>query len=107
MAGIPLTAGFIGKFYVIAAGADSSLWLLLVLLAINYVIGLFYYLRVIVTMSSELREAAHRRTKSPLLPIATADGLVLGALSGLLLWIGLFPRAFDASVQLMEKSLSG
>ena len=33
----------------------------------------------------ELREAAHRRTKSPLLLIATADGLVLGALSGMIM----------------------
>ena len=28
LAGIPLTAGFIGKFYVVAAGASVSLWLL-------------------------------------------------------------------------------
>ena len=53
LAGIPLTAGFVGKFYVIAAGVDSALWLLLVLLAINSVIGLFYYLRIIVVMSAE------------------------------------------------------
>lgn len=29
--GTPLTAGFVGKFYVIAAGVDSSLWLLILL----------------------------------------------------------------------------
>jgi NADH-quinone oxidoreductase subunit N len=107
LAGIPLTAGFIGKFYVIAAGADSSLWLLLVLLAINSVIGLFYYLRVIVAMSADLGEPAHRRTRPPRLPIATADGLVLAALSGLLLWIGLFPGPLIRLVQIMEKSLLG
>jgi len=107
LAGIPLTAGFIGKFYVIAAGADSSLWLLLVLLAINSVIGLFYYLRLIVAMSADLGEAAHRRARPPLLPIATADGLVLAALSGLLLWIGLFPSPLIRLVQIMEKSLLG
>jgi len=29
LAGIPLTAGFIGKFYVIAAGVEAQLWWLL------------------------------------------------------------------------------
>ena len=30
LAGIPLTAGFVGKFYIVAAGASVSLWLLVV-----------------------------------------------------------------------------
>src|SRR3546814_7313992 len=45
LAGIPLTAGFIGKFYVAAAGIHAGLWLLVILLVVNSVIGLFYYLR--------------------------------------------------------------
>src|SRR3546814_660613 len=50
LAGIPLTAGFIGKFYVAAAGIHAGLWLLVILLVVNSVIGLFYYLRLIVIM---------------------------------------------------------
>ncbi len=46
LAGIPLTAGFIAKFYIVSAGAKMKLWALLVILIINSVIGLFYYLRV-------------------------------------------------------------
>ncbi len=46
LAGMPLTAGFIGKFYVVAAGVGSSLWVLVVILIVNSAIGLFYYLRV-------------------------------------------------------------
>jgi NADH-quinone oxidoreductase subunit N len=45
LAGIPLTAGFIAKFYIIIAGASTRLWILLIILVINSVIGLFYYLR--------------------------------------------------------------
>jgi NADH-quinone oxidoreductase subunit N len=30
LAGIPLTAGFVGKFYVLAAGIGSALWLLVI-----------------------------------------------------------------------------
>jgi len=52
LAGIPLTAGFIAKFYIIAAGAKMKLWALLVILVINSVIGLFYYLRVAVALYS-------------------------------------------------------
>ena len=50
LAGIPLTAGFIGKFYILSAGVNSRLWLLVVLLVINSVIGLFYYLRIITAL---------------------------------------------------------
>lgn len=50
LAGIPLTAGFIGKFYVIAAGVEGQLWWLLGTLIVGSGIGLFYYLRVMVIL---------------------------------------------------------
>lgn len=51
LAGIPLTAGFVAKFYVIAAGAGADLWPLLWVLVVGSAIGLFYYLRVVVITS--------------------------------------------------------
>ena len=53
LAGIPLTAGFIAKFYIVAAGAKMKLWALLIILVINSVIGLFYYLRVTIALYSK------------------------------------------------------
>ncbi len=50
LAGIPLTAGFVGKFYVVAAGVGSALWLVVIALVINSVIGLYYYLRIVVAV---------------------------------------------------------
>jgi len=50
LAGIPLTAGFIGKFYLLAAGVSTSLWLLVFILVANSAIGLFYYLRIVVAL---------------------------------------------------------
>ncbi len=47
LAGIPLTAGFIAKFYIIFEGIRSDLMILVIALIINSVIGLYYYLRVI------------------------------------------------------------
>jgi NADH-quinone oxidoreductase subunit N len=50
LAGIPLTAGFIGKFFVFS-GALSQYHTTLVLLAVvNAIISIFYYFRVIVAM---------------------------------------------------------
>lgn len=50
LAGIPLTAGFIGKFMMFGRAMEDYYVVLLVLAAINAVIGVFYYLRVVVHM---------------------------------------------------------
>jgi NADH-quinone oxidoreductase subunit N len=47
LAGIPLTAGFIGKFYVLGSGVQQHLWLPVIVLVLSSVIGLYYYLRII------------------------------------------------------------
>lgn len=107
LAGIPLTAGFIGKFYVIAAGVDASLWLLLVLLVVNSVVGLFYYLRVIVAMFTEPGLGDGRARKGSARSVSYADGVVLTALSGLLFWVGLYPEPLIRLVRTLERSLAG
>src|ERR1700752_62584 len=48
--GFPLTAGFSGKFYIFKAAVNSHLIWLACLMAINSVIGAYYYLRLIVVM---------------------------------------------------------
>jgi NADH-quinone oxidoreductase subunit N len=48
--GLPATGGFLGKFYAFQAALDSRLVWLVVIAAINSVIGSYYYLRVIVSM---------------------------------------------------------
>jgi NADH-quinone oxidoreductase subunit N len=50
LAGIPLTAGFIGKFMMFSSAlSEYHVWLV-VLAVVNAVIGIFYYLRVVVAM---------------------------------------------------------
>jgi len=56
LAGIPLTIGFIGKFYVFAAGVQAEHWGLLMTMVIGSVIGLFYYLRIVYGMLTPLKE---------------------------------------------------
>lgn len=53
LAGIPVTAWFIGRFYAIAAGVDAGLWWLVLALIANSAVSLYYYLRLIVTLFGE------------------------------------------------------
>ena len=48
--GLPVTAGFFGKFYVFTAAVHSNLIWLAVLMAVNSVIGAYYYLRLVIIM---------------------------------------------------------
>lgn len=88
LAGIPATAGFIGKFYIVAAGASSAIWALIIILVVTSVIGLFYYLRIVAIMyaTGETAVAIALPRLSP------AGGVVLAALTGLLLWFGVYPE---------------
>ena len=86
--GLPVTAGFLGKFYIFDAAIKSRLVWLAVLLAVNSVIGAYYYLRVIVVMY--MREPQQQWT---LLPIPRAVGLVLLLTAAGTLYLGLFPGA--------------
>jgi NADH-quinone oxidoreductase subunit N len=86
LAGIPLTAGFIGKFFMIAAGVASSHWLLVASLVIASAIGLFYYLRIVVALYTPATpEAAETGPIRPLGKIALAVLVVL------LLGLGVYP----------------
>ncbi|HUJ19757.1 MAG TPA: NADH-quinone oxidoreductase subunit N [Nitrospirota bacterium] len=94
LAGIPLTAGFIGKFYVAAAGVGSGLWLLVVALVINSALGLFYYLRVIVALYSQA-DASQPSGE----PASRLGNAVLAVLAVLLVWLGVYPGPLLAIIQ--------
>jgi NADH-quinone oxidoreductase subunit N len=49
-AGMPPTAGFVGKFFVFKAAVEQQLFALVIIGAIGSAISLYYYLRVIVRM---------------------------------------------------------
>ena len=87
LAGIPLTAGFVGNFYVLLAGVNSTLWALVVILVINGAIGLFYYLRVVAMMFSQPAATARAHVTHPSL----AASLAMAVLTLCLLWLGLYP----------------
>jgi NADH-quinone oxidoreductase subunit N len=85
LAGIPLTAGFMAKFYIVFEGINASLWLLVICLIVNSIIGLYYYLRVVAVMFSE--------ADSPTLPaVSVIETSVMGAIAFGIVWIGIFPQ---------------
>lgn len=84
LAGIPITAGFIAKFYVIFEGMKAGLMVLIFSMIINSVIGLYYYLRVITTLFSAASENK--------LPGLSFSGNVALAVVGLsILILGIYP----------------
>ncbi len=88
LAGIPVTAGFIGKFYIVAAGASSARWALILILVISSVIGLFYYLRLVAAMYA----TPDKEPAAATMPAAFIGGAVLAALTCVLLWLGVYPN---------------
>ncbi len=56
LAGIPPTAGFFGKLFLITAGATKGNYLFITIAALNLVISLYYYLRVIRAMFMDKNE---------------------------------------------------
>jgi NADH-quinone oxidoreductase subunit N len=90
LAGIPLTAGFFGKFVVLMSGVHSALWLPVIVLALTSVIGLFYYLRIISTLFAPAPtvEAQHK----PLHPFFYfASYATLFVLMVMICVLGIFP----------------
>jgi NADH-quinone oxidoreductase subunit N len=47
LAGVPPTAGFFGKFFLLMAGAGKGNYLLITIAALNMIISFYYYLRVV------------------------------------------------------------
>jgi NADH-quinone oxidoreductase subunit N len=111
LAGIPLTGGFVGKYYLFsetlgAAKADSSYyWLVLIGIA-GSLLGAFYYLRVVVLMY--MKEPSDAATAPAGDSWGARAGLSLAAIATLVL--GLKPSFLldeaKSSVQLMHANTS-
>ena len=88
LAGIPLTAGFIAKFYLISLAVSDLRWVLLAALVIGSGIGIYYYLRVIFYMTRRVEEHNNK-------PVAP-DGLLVKTVSCVLiasiLFLGTAPQ---------------
>lgn len=90
LAGVPPTAGFFGKLYIVKSAIGAGLLPLAIILLVNSVLSAYYYLRVLVFM--------YMREPAPGAPVATPmkSGYVTTALvvAGILvLVLGLWPTS--------------
>jgi NADH-quinone oxidoreductase subunit N len=87
--GLPVTAGFLGKFYIFKAAVDSNLIWLAVLMAINSVIGAYYYIRLIVVMYMREPSAEIAATAPARFPLSVNVVLAIAAFGTI--FLGLLP----------------
>lgn len=86
LAGIPLTAGFAGKFFIFRAALESHFIWLTIIGVINSAISVYYYLRIIVVMY--MKEPPH--DWSPVLISPSAASVIALSVLGILQF-GIFP----------------
>ena len=84
--GLPITAGFLGKFYIFSSALESHLIWLTILMGLNSVIAAYYYLRVIVAMY--MREPAVEIAAEP---VPGTLSVVLWIAAAGTIFAGLFP----------------
>ena len=88
LAGIPPTAGFFGKLFLITAGATKASFTFITIAALNMIVSLYYYLRVIRAAFMDKNENPISTIK--LTPSVKLALIICGAgivLLGLLSWV--------------------
>ena len=93
LAGIPLTAGFMAKFFVITVGIQSGLWGLLAVLVVGSAIAIYYYLRIIFAMSKSAESSGNSANWQ--------EKIVALALMISILVLGSWPQPFIAYAGLL------
>ena len=78
LAGVPPTAGFFGKFFLLLAGASKGNYLLVGIAALNMVISFYYYLRVVKAIFMDENEQPLEKISIPLLPRLAMYLCILG-----------------------------
>jgi NADH-quinone oxidoreductase subunit N len=89
LAGIPPTAGFVGKFYIFAAAVKGGFIDLAIIGVINSVLSVYYYLRV--TIMIYMREPA---TDAPRIQFSRTATVATTIAAVATLLLGIFPEIF-------------
>ena len=101
MAGLPPTAGFIGKFYVFSAAIKEGYFVLAVLGILTSVIGMYYYLRVIYMLY--MKEPTRDIDAGP---VAAPTMLALTAAALGIIYLGVQPEGLARLALMAQESLS-
>jgi NADH-quinone oxidoreductase subunit N len=101
LAGIPCTAGFIGKWWLFGAAIKAHYAWLAVVAVLNTVVSLYYYARLVVAM---YMEPAADTTP---VPISAGMAFALTVTLFFTLAIGLYPEPFIRLAQMARIPLQG
>jgi NADH-quinone oxidoreductase subunit N len=91
LAGIPLTAGFIGKFYMFTGALAQYKFWLVIIAVVNAIISIFYYFRVIIAMYFRSAERAE-------VEVPPYYKFVLGLSALATILIGIYPSIISALI---------
>lgn len=86
LVGLPPLAGFAGKFAIFSSLVFGQLWALFVIAAINTVLSLFYYVRIVRIMVLD----SPRRDLLPRMALISPEGLFLSILTVPIVVLGIF-----------------
>ncbi len=88
LAGVPPTAGFFGKFFLLIAGAAKGNYWLIGIAALNMVVSFYYYLRVVKAIFMDTNEQPIEKLSIPFLPKLALMICVIGiVITGLLSFV--------------------
>ena len=102
LGGIPLLAGFVGKWFLFMSGAREGAYLLVLLAAAMNVVSIYYYL--LIAKQMYIKEAAVEA-----LPIRTGFPAACGfaVVLGVTIWLGVYPGPFLKLAETTARSLFG
>jgi NADH-quinone oxidoreductase subunit N len=100
LTGIPITAGFVGKFYLFNAAVAAGYVLLALVGVVMSVVSAYYYLRVVVAMY--MREPAGEDSWAGVSPAA---GFALAVSAAVTLLLGVWPAPVLTAARLAARSL--
>jgi NADH-quinone oxidoreductase subunit N len=78
LAGVPPTAGFFGKFFLLMAGAGKGNYVLITIAALNMVLSFYYYLRIVKAIFMDANEQPIEKLQIPVYPRLAMYICVLG-----------------------------
>ncbi len=95
LAGVPLTAGFLGKLFIFEAAFQQEHFVLVALGVVTVAAGFYYYLKVIRAMYWQ----QPADPDAPEIPVGGLARLTIAALCVLIIWLGVYPAPLMALIR--------
>ncbi|MFC0178706.1 NADH-quinone oxidoreductase subunit NuoN [Thorsellia kenyensis] len=100
LAGIPLTASFFGKFYMIKLAVDNEYWWLTGAIILGSATGIYFYLRAMVSLYLRAPNNSQLRHKNTDNWASTAGGVVILFSGIMIIFLGIYPEPLFSLINL-------